>query len=230
MRYWGIILLAVLLISACQDKAVEVEQQTQTLPQSNSLENHPAVAEEFTISSAGIGKAKLGMTLGELKQRSNKDTKFKPESPFMVDLNAIAVSKSGVVQYYILYLAGTTSHPDTITPTDADPITILMTDNPNYQTKEGVKVGTSIQEAEAIYGNATLSYNTANESREYVTFGDRIERNNIQFRTNWLQDSFGGIYPATNEEYRQTEEFNDSAAITAIEVSCAPIDCSKLQE
>ena len=105
-----------------------------------------------------------------------------------------------------------------------------MTDNPNYQTKEGVKVGTTIQDAEAIYGNATLSYNTASESREYVTFGERIERNNIQFRTNWLQDSFAGIYPATNEEYRQTEEFNDSAVITAIEVSCAPIDCSKLQE
>ena len=222
-------MLAVLVISACQDQVVEVEEKTKTLPQSNSLENNTVVAEEFTISSAGIGKARLGMTLDELKQISDKDTEFKLESPFMVDINAIAVSKSGVVQYYILYIAGTTSHPDRITPTDADPITILITDNPNYQTKEGVKIGTSIQEAEAIYGNATLSYNTANESREYVTFSDRVDRN-IRFRTNWLKDGLAGIYPATSEEYRQTEKFNDTAMITAIEVSCAPIDCPKLQE
>ena len=228
MRYWGIIFLAVLVISACQDKVVEVDRQTKTLPQSNSLENNAAIAEDLKISAEGIGKAKLGMTLGELKQISDKDTEFKLESPFMVDLNAIAVSKSGVVQYYILYLAGTTSHPDQITPTDADPMTILMTDNPNYQTKEGVKVGTSIKDAEAIYGNATLSYNTASESREYVTFGDRVDRN-IGFRTNWLKDGFAGIYPATSQEYRQTEEFNDNAVIAAIEVSCAPIDCPKLQ-
>ena len=228
MQYWKIILLAVLVIPACQDRVVEIEQQSETLSKSNSSKNNAAVAEEVKISSQGIGKAKLGITLGELKQKADKDTEFKLESPFMVDLNAIAVSKSGIVQYYILYLAGTTSHPDRITPTDADPITILMTDNPNYQTKEGVKVGTSIQEAEAIYGNAISSYNTANESREYVTFSNLVDRN-IKFRTNWLTSDFAGIYPATSEEYRQTEEFNDNAVITAIEVSCAPVDCPKSQ-
>ena len=229
MQYWRkIILLAVLVVSGCQDKAVEVERQIETVPKSNLLKSNAAVAEELTISSEGIGKAKLGMTLGELKQISDKDTEFTIESPFMVDLSAIAVSKSGVVQYYILYLAGTTSHPDKITPTDTDPITILMTDNPSYQTKEGVKVGTSIKEAEAIYGDATLSYNTANESREYVTFGDRISRN-IKFRPNPLESGFAGVYPATSEEYRETKEFHDTAAIAAIEVSCAPINCPKPQ-
>ena len=54
-------------------------QQIETLPQSNSLLNNATVAEEFTISSEGSGTAKLGMTLGELKQISDIGlwTKFK---------------------------------------------------------------------------------------------------------------------------------------------------------
>jgi hypothetical protein len=42
------------------------------------------------ISETGIGKAKLGMTLGELKQISDRDTKFELISPFMADSKAIA--------------------------------------------------------------------------------------------------------------------------------------------
>jgi len=214
-----IFLLAVLVISACEIEKVEVEWDNETVPNSElEKSNNTAVAEEFIISPEGIGNAKLGMSLGKLKQISDRNTEFKNEPNFMVDINAIAVSKSGVTQYYILYLAGTTSHPDRIT--------ILMTDNPNYQTQEGVKVGTSIKEAEAIYGQATLSYNTASESREYVTFADRPD-SRIKYRTNWLNVGFAGIYPPTSEEYRQTQEFKDTAIIRAIEVSCAPINCPK---
>ena len=145
MKYLNIniaILLTALLISACQDKAIEIEKPIQTDPKSELQNKDPGIDRDLIISSEGIGKARLGMTLGQLKEISDPDTEFKLQSSFMVDLNAIAVTKSGVVQYYILYLAGTTSHPDRITPSDRDPITILMTDNPNYQTKEGVKVGT----------------------------------------------------------------------------------------
>lgn len=218
-----IILLSVLLISACQNQTVEVKKQNETVPNSNSQtsSNNP-VAEEFTISPEGIGKAKLGMTLGELKQISDPDTKFKiglvKIGPLMNDdYSTIAVSKSGVVQYYILYLAGTTSHPDKITPTDADPITILRTDNPNYQTKEGVKVGTSIKEAEAIYGDAILTYCNVSMSGEHVDFSNLMS-SNIRFKPNSIESGFAGIYPDPSLEKSDTKEFHDNAKIATIEV------------
>lgn len=64
-------------------------------------------SKNLTISDQGIGLAKLGMTFGQLKQVLEPDTKFKVETPFMVGFDAIALSQSGKVQYYILYPAGT---------------------------------------------------------------------------------------------------------------------------
>ncbi len=215
-----------LILSACQTPSIE-QKSTTSSPSSTITSSSPepaTIEPELMISDNGIGQAKLGMTLGQLKQLSSPDTEFKLESPFMVDINAIAVSQSGVVQYYILYVAGTTSHPDGITPTDTDPITSLMTKNPNYQTPEGVKAGMRLEAVEAIYGNALLSYNTENESREYVAFSQR-SAGNIRFRPQPLNSGFAGIYPDSSEPYRTTEEFHDSATISIIEVACAPINC-----
>ena len=209
-----------LILTACQAQLIEnkSEDASENSTLTSSSKDNVTIEPEFMISSEGIGKAKLGMTLGELKQISDRETEFKLESPFMVDINAISVSKLGEVQYYILYLAGTTSHPDSITPTDKDSITHLMTKNPNYQTLAGVKVGTTIKQAEAIYGNAVLSYHTANESREYVTFSAHSADSKLKFRPNSIKNGFAGIYPETSAEYHQTEKYQDEAEIGSIEV------------
>lgn len=225
------ILLAALILSACQTNTIETQSQNAKLTTSSSGDEkvQSTVAKELLISPTGIGKAQLGMTLGRLKQISDQDTKFDIVSPFTVDVNAIAVSKQGLVQYYILYVAGTTSHPDKITPTDDDPISILMTNNDNYQTSEGVKVGTPIKEAEEIYGNAVLAYNTEGESREYITFGNE-NPDNIRFRASYFKEisnglGFSGIYADYPGASYATEKYRQDAAIAAIEVSCTPNNC-----
>lgn len=230
-----IILLAVLILSACQPKIVDTQSQTiKSVELSQStVSTKKSVAAERLISSNGIGKAKLGMTLGQLKQISDKKTEFELISPFMVDVNAIAVSQGSIVQYYILYVAGTTSHPDRATPTDDDPITALMTDNHNYQTKEGVAVGTSIAEAEEIYGDAILSYNVEGESREYITFGDNMPKN-LRFRASYfklISDGLGfsGIYPEYPGVSYTTDKYRQDAVIAAIEVACALDNCPQEQ-
>jgi hypothetical protein len=78
----------------------------------------------------------------------------------MVDLPAIHVIQEGENLFYLVYGSWETLE-------DNDSITMIATDNSQFRTAEGVGVGTTIQEAEAIYGEATLSYNTDNESREY---------------------------------------------------------------
>lgn len=223
------LLLAVLLLSACSSLTVESPIKANKVVSSSKTEAE-SVADEFLISADGIGKAKLGMTIAELKEILDGDTKFEVVSPLMVDVNAIAVSKDGLVQYYVLYPAGTTSHPDKSTPTDNDPIALLMTDNYKYQTNEGVGAGTLIKEAEDIYGNAILSYNLEGESKEYITFSDG-DLDNINFKTSSFKstsDGLGlsGIYPEYPGVAYTTDKYREDAAIAAIEVSCTPELCS----
>jgi len=202
--------------------------QTQALPLQG---REPlTIAAEFLISTYGIGKAKLGMTLGELKQRSDQDTEFEPISPFAADLDAIAVSKQGTVQYYILYSADSREKSVEFMPTDSDVITRLMTNNYNYQTEAGVKVGTPIQEAEELYGDATLAYNVEGQSVEYISFRDYIPQN-IRFRASYfklISDGLGysGIYPEYPGAVYTTDKYKPEAAIAAIEVFCHDDECS----
>ena len=146
------------------------------------------------------------MTLGELKQAVDKDTKFELESPFMVDIKAISVTNT--------------------TPQNSDKIIYLTTENPNYQTKEGIRVGSTIKEAETIYGNAALSYNTSVKSREYVEFEKLPFNKNINFRPNSIKyKGFASIYANLSRGYNQAENYRDDAQIASIEVSCRPNNC-----
>lgn len=219
-----------MVLSACslQNTNPELSNDKSSSP-AEKINIKSTVAEEHLISAEGIGQAKLGMTVGQLKERSEPGTKFEVISPFMVDVNAIAVSKDGLIQYYILYPAGTTSHPDGSTPTDRDRITLLMTDNYSYQTWEGVKVGMPIEEAEKIYGDAVLAYNIEGESREYITFGSE-NPHNLRFRATYFKEissglGFSGIYPEYPGVVYTTDKYRKDAAIAAIEVSCLPETC-----
>ena len=225
------IVLTMLILSACTLENIEsqvqiIEPYTTSRQVSVAPEN---IRAEFLISDNGIGNAKLGMTLGELKQISDRDTRFELMSPFTIDSNAIAVSKGGIVQYYILYKTDNLSTSEKFAPTDKEPITSLMTDNYNYQTLEGVKVGTSIQEAEEIYGDAILAYNQEGESKEYITFENRSE-SNVNFRASYyklISDGLGfsGIYPEYPGVSYTTDKYQADAAIAAIEVSCIQDSC-----
>jgi len=165
------------------------------------------------ISAEGIGSAKVGMTLGALKKALAGKAEFKVKSPFIVDFDAIAVIESGKEQYYILYPAGSPL-------ADSDVIEALVTDNPDYRTAEGVGPGTPIKQAEAVYGEATLSYNTLNESREYVKFA-KLPSKAIAFRTKATpSQQLAGIYPSSKTEFKQTKEFQKTASIGSVEVYC----------
>ncbi|HEY9606465.1 MAG TPA: hypothetical protein V6C85_32955, partial [Allocoleopsis sp.] len=151
--------------------------------------------------------------VGELKQRLAGKAQFQVVSPFIVDFDAIAVIQSGAVQYYILYPAGSPLG-------DSDLIEALITNNPQYRTAQGVGPGTTLQQAEAVYGDATLSYNLANESREYAKFAKQPAKN-LSFRIGAANDnSLAGIYPTQKGEFNQTKEYKKTALINFVEVYC----------
>jgi hypothetical protein len=171
------------------------------------------------ISTEGIGVARLGMTFSELKQKLGRNTEFKILSPFNVDFDAIAINQSGKTQYYILYPTGTTL-------TEFRPIEALLTDNSNYKTAEGIGPGTLLKQAEKWYGEATLSYNTSNESREYVKFAN-YPQHNIYFRPRSVGQGYSGIYTSLTREYSQTNNFEEGSYIKSIEVICSFKYCKK---
>jgi len=222
-----IILLTTLIFSGCQTQTLNTSPQTTQVATSVKTETVATTKaqKKFLIDDRGIGKAKLGMTITELKQISDQDVSFEVISSFMPDTSAIAVNHEGIVQYYIVYPAGSTLNSDGI-PTDDDLISILMTDNQDYKTKEGVKVGTPIAEAEKIYGNAILAYNAEGESREYVTFS-KSNLDNIRFQASYfklISDGLGysGIYPEYPGVSYTTDKYRPDSAIAGIEVSVQP--------
>ncbi len=226
-----IILLATLIFSACQGKTFISQSQTAELATSTQSQTAAlqTVAPEMLISTRGIGKAKLGMTLKSLKQVSSGDTDFELMPSFLEGVDAIAVSQKGLIQYYILYDIEDNSESDSMAAIEDRTITALMTSNDNYQTEHGVKVGTPIKEAEDIYGNAVLAYNTEGASREYITFGNK-NPDNIKFIASYfklISDGLGfsGIYPEYPGVSYVTDKYHDDAAIAVIEVACNSDDC-----
>jgi hypothetical protein len=178
----------------------------------------PVATDSTVISSEGIGSAQLGMTLGELKGVLGSETEFVVESPFIVDFDAIAVRRNGETLYHILYLAGETFGDD-------DVIQGLYTDNTRFRTAEGVGPGTPLTEAEQAYGEATLAYNTQNESREYARF-ERQPASNVSFATGNGNENPAGVYAASNEDYNETTEFRSDATIQSVLVICLTDGCA----
>jgi predicted small lipoprotein YifL len=169
------------------------------------------------ITPVGIGAAKIGMTFKELKAQMGTGFEFTVKTNFIVGFDAIAVTKAGTVQYYIPYPTGTQF-------TDTDRIQHLMTDNPNYRTEKGVGPGTSIEQATAVYGGATLSMSKENESREFINFTQHPT--GLAFRPKPVGTrTFAGEYPESNEEYLKTQKYDNRAAIGQITVSCSESQC-----
>ncbi|WP_084639654.1 hypothetical protein [Geitlerinema sp. PCC 9228] len=176
------------------------------------------------ISTRGIGVAKLGMTLGELKQIMGPSAKFRVVPDFQGDFDAIAVLQAGNLQFYILYLSGNSF-------TNRDRIQFLMTDNPRYQTAEGVGPQTLLRHAVSKYGEATLSYTLNGESRESVVFSE-YQKPEILFTPATPDHQLAGIYPNAPKEvasrlnFYETNEFHRNAYIQSVLVSCADPQCS----
>ena len=203
----GVLCLA---ISACQSPLINRNSSSNYAQSQQKTEEKAKVSGKFIISAQGIGDAQIGMTYGQLKAKLGEKAQFQVQVPFIVGFDAIAVYQSGEVQYYILYPAGHSLR-------DTDIIEAVLTDNPNYLTVEGVGPKMSLRQVEKVYGQAILSYNTNNESREYVRFANQ-PFSNIYFRSVAAQEELAGIYPQPVQEYNETKIFQDGAIIRSAEV------------
>jgi hypothetical protein len=191
-------------VTIAKNKAIEKPEPAKQLLPPNNIERK--------ITPDGIGTAKVGMTLGELKQKLGSGFQFKVKNSFLNDFDAVAVVKNGTVQYHILY-------PSSTKLTDGDRIQHLITDNPGYRTEQGVGPGTPIGKASTVYGSPTFSFSRDDRSGEFVNFTQNP--NGIAFRPKAARNrTFAGEYPESNDDYLKTDKYDPKAAIGQITVSC----------
>jgi len=172
-----------------------------------------AIPVDELISGVGIGAARVGMTLGELRDvLGDQDVRF--EAQFMVDMSAVCVHDEAGQELYCATVW------ETDEPSADDEIVMVTTRHPRLRTEEGVGPGVTIADAEEIYGAAILLYNTSNESREYLEF-DSGPAGSIAFRpfSPGAPDEFAGVYDTSEGgEYFETETYRPDAIIEDIEV------------
>lgn len=208
-------MIAVLLaigsyLGAISNPGVAVARvSTNAQPKEANVAQKPTSA-SVAITDRTMGTAQVGMTFGQLKKTLGATAQFKVQSPFMVDFDAVALSQSGKVQYRIIYAAGTKLK-------DTDVIELLMTDNPNYKTAQGVGPGMTLKQAEAIYGKATLSYNVDNEMRENVVFANQPSKK-IMFVPLAKGKQFAGVYGAGKGGFFVTNKYQPNAVIKSVMV------------
>lgn len=208
MKCFLLLLATSVSLSACQPGAGE--REAAPVAGAHDVETAPRpepAGHERLIRPDGIGEARAGMTIGALRGSLPPGTTLGPAAPFMVDVMGAPVVRGGDTLYHVLVVAGEPAGDDA-------PITMLATSNPSFRTAEGVGPGTSLADASAVYGAATLSYSTSDESREYASFAG-YPQPGIRFRVSAGDSGPAGVY-RTEEEYNETSEYDPAARISLV--------------
>jgi len=174
-----------------------------------------AVTPALPIDSTGIGAARRGMTVGEVRAALGEGVRLgEPDDRFLVDAVAVPVIEGGDTLYHLLFFGR-----DAVS--DADLVEHVATTSPRARTTEGIGPGSTLAAAAAVYGEPTLSFHTADESREYAAFPAQPAR--VRFRVLPGADdaTFAGEYGAL-EEFSTTRRYDPDARIGMVLVDLRP--------
>lgn len=199
--------LALLVVaSACRQAEPPPVEANQT-PDSAEAAPFPIISED------GIGAARRGMTLGEVRASLPAGTRLGDvDDRFMVDIVAVPVIAGADTVYYLLFGAGEAS-------ADGTQLELVATTHPSVRTEAGIGPGTLLQEAAANYGAPTLVYSIHDESREYARF-PQLADSRIMFRVSPAGDrNYAGDYPEPRAEYNTTDKYDAASRISMILVN-----------
>ncbi len=105
----------------------------------------------YLISKNGIGPAQLGLTLAQFKLKLTRP--IQTETLLLGNgLKAVAIIQDTITQYYLVF-------PQNMPITPFSKIVMVLTNNPNYMTVDGIHSGMSVFDASSVLGVPTFSYN-----------------------------------------------------------------------
>jgi hypothetical protein len=121
-------------------------------------------AELVVIGPDGIGAARSGMTVAEIRTSLGAGLALGDvDDRFMVDLVAIPVHRGAETLYFLVF-------PAADMPGEGAVPLFAVTDHPSVRTSEGIGPGSTLAEAAVAYGQPTLRFSADDEMREYATF------------------------------------------------------------
>lgn len=168
------------------------------------------------ITPTGVGSAVVGSTVAQLRTQLGPDYTVTFAGTVLVDVQGYEIRKAGE----LVFIAAAVTGVDR--PAPDEPLEVFIVDNPGPATTAGISVGSTVTDAVAVYGAATLSFNVNTESREFASFARQPA--NISFRTGVAGDA--GIFPPSDAEFQETTEFKPAAPIVSIWVQCRTgVDC-----
>jgi hypothetical protein len=221
-RSYGTVLLGVIVIglAACAADTEESQQPgtidtavVRPLPLDTAAENMVGPPEQQArgphgIRPDGMGEARIGMTIGELRGALFPGVTIGELAPFMVDIDGMPVVHDGDTLYHVLIPAGESQSDDAR-------IEILATTSNMLRTAEGVWPGVPLAHAASIYGAPTLSYSTNDESREYATFPALPAGIRVRVAPADESSAMAGIYD-TQGEYNTTQRYRPNAVVSMV--------------
>jgi hypothetical protein len=203
--------VAWLTLAACGESAPRAALPVDSAAGPAAVAAAPADAPDadHLIRADGIGRVRAGMTFGELRARLADDLELGSPTPYMVDFDGLPVVAGTDTLYHVLVESGSV-------PGDAEPVTLVATQNPTVRTAEGVGPGTTLADAARVYGAPTLSFSVNDESREYARF-PRYDTSTVRFRVFPASENSSqvGRY-ATEGEYNETTVFDPTGRIRLV--------------
>lgn len=162
----------------------------------------------WKIGENGVGPIQFGMTLEAVRSLLSPDMTLTPEPNVLVDWDAMVLKEKETPLLYLLYPAGTVI-------SDRSTVALFMVIDPRYKTPEGIGTESTIASAQGVYGEATLSYNTDDEMREYVRFAQAPAY--LSFRTTGTPGKWVGRYSGSADgSYYETKDFDPQGKIQFI--------------
>lgn len=185
-------------------------------PTMDAAARGPQPGGDLLIDEDGIGVARRGLTVGELRRALPPEFSIGAlDQYFMVDVSAVPVIAGTDTLYHLLFLG-----LDVLE--DSMHLELVATLNVRARTPDGLGPGVTLAEAADRCGPLTLTYSVYDESREYVVCP--TAPGNIIFRTNFFSgdEMFAGVY-STDDEYNTTTIYDPVARITLVMVDLAPL-------
>ena len=170
----------------------------------------------------GIGEARAGMTLGQLRAALPETLALgEPDPVFMVDWQGIPVLHGADTLYHVLL-------PASVPADDREFLVLAVTRHPGARVmsgggSEGVAPGMTLSEVEARVGPLTLSWSVHDESREWVHWVGmppgtslRVDPASVPAAGNGL----AGVYREVGE-FNETPDYHGEARIGMVTVELA---------
>jgi hypothetical protein len=199
--------IALLAIAACDTRGTP---ESDFVPSSTVPAPADTLDRLLTIRPDGIGHASAGFTIADLRRALPPGATIgELDQQYMVDVTAIPVILAGDTLYHLLF-AGRETIDDTVS------LEMVATGNPKARTIDGIGPGMTLADAVAIGGAPTLTFNTSDESREYVRFA--AQPATVLFRVRGQGDTFfAGTY-TTSGESNSTTQYDPAARIFMVMV------------